>query len=68
MTRRATFREADVTRAAKGAANAGLCVAEIIIDPDGTMRIKTGQPGAVQSQSAIDQWIAGKADARRGKA
>jgi hypothetical protein len=44
MSRRATFREADVSRALKGARKAGLAVARIEIDREGKIVLVAGAP------------------------
>jgi len=63
MTRRAVlFRQADVTRALRGALDAGLLVARVEIDRDGRIVIIQGQPDerAAQRHAAaeLDQELA----------
>jgi hypothetical protein len=52
-----------VTRAARGAANAGLRVSSIKIGPDGAIEILTTEP-APELTDAFGEWKA-KRDARR---
>lgn len=51
---RATFKQVDVTRAAKGMAAAGLKVARVEIDRDGKIVVYTGEPGASESSNDWD--------------
>lgn len=44
MTRRTAFREADVSRAIKGALKAGLPVLRVEIDRDGKIVVLIGEP------------------------
>lgn len=53
MTARAAFKQADLTRAAKALADAGLHVAEARIEPNGTIRLLTGE------HEVNDDWRAG---------
>lgn len=60
--RQVRFRQADVTRALKGALGAGMTVSRVEIDPDG--RIVLAAPGEPSTpQSELDRWL-GKSDAR----
>lgn len=52
MTKRARFREVDVKRAVSGAARAGLKIARVEIEPDGTIAIFVGSPDGADAQSA----------------
>jgi hypothetical protein len=63
LRRQVAFRQADVTRAARGAANAGLRVSSIKIAPDGAIEILTAEP-APELTDAFGEWKA-KRDARR---
>jgi hypothetical protein len=63
LRREVAFRQADVTRAARGAAAAGLCVSSIKIGPDGVIEVLTTQ-AAPELTDAFDEWKA-KRDARR---
>jgi hypothetical protein len=49
-----TFKQGDVTKAAKGAAKAGLNVRRIEIDRDGKIVVITGQPD--QSPHELNEW------------
>jgi hypothetical protein len=69
MARRAaTFRQADVTRAVKGAQAAGLQVAEVIASKEGVRIIaaggesdkRTGDQSSDDELSAYDKWKASK--------
>jgi hypothetical protein len=61
--REVAFRQADVTRAARGAVAAGLCVSSIKIRPDGVIEVLTTQ-AAPELTDAFGEWKA-KRDARR---
>ena len=62
IRRQAAFRQADVTRAVRGAANAGLRVSGIKINPDGAIEILTAE-SVVVSSDAFSEWKT-KRDAR----
>lgn len=54
MTDRARFRQADVTRALKGAVAAGFVEPRLILHPDGTIELVTG---AITSDAKTDdEW------------
>ncbi|MGY4398384.1 hypothetical protein ACVWZA_003590 [Sphingomonas sp. UYAg733] len=61
--KRATFRQADLTRAVKAARAAGLDVARIEINPDGTIVLEQSRETISGQASPLDQWKA-KRDAR----
>ncbi len=56
MKRRPTFREADVSRALKGARKAGLKVARVEIDCDGKIAVIAGAPAPGDGQSEGNEW------------
>ena len=53
MTRPAAFKQADLTRALKAAANGGVRVAKIELEPNGKIVIFTGRDHTV---SAPNEW------------
>jgi len=53
MTAPARFTQADVTRAVKGATQAGLHIARVEIDRDGKIVIVLGE---IESPAGIDDW------------
>jgi hypothetical protein len=60
MTRRAnSFRQADVTRASRGAVKAGLTVRAVRISPDGSIEVLTGGEEAPLND-AFGKWKAKK--------
>lgn len=54
----ARFTQADVTRAAKGAAAAGLPVSRTEIAPDGRIIIYHDAPMAVENMTPFEKWKA----------
>ena len=56
MTERARFRQADVTRALKGAIAAGFTEPRIVIQPDGTIEIITCSRGYVPVHDEDDDY------------
>ena len=65
MSRHTAFRQADVTRAARGALAAGLKVAGIKIGRDGAIEILTSEVATAEID-AFGEWKA-KRDARRAQ-
>lgn len=61
--KRATFRQADLTRAVKAARAAGLDVARIEINPDGKIVLEQSRETISGPSNAFDEWKA-KRDAR----
>lgn len=58
MTRAATFKQADVSRAIKGVEDGGKCVAAVDIRRDGTIRVFIGQPAHAPdlTSEGPDEW------------
>jgi hypothetical protein len=56
MTDRARFRQADVTRALKGAKAAGFSEVRLIIQPDGTMELIATEDGTTHGNVRHDEW------------
>lgn len=54
MTKRATFRTADLNRALDVAEKRGLAVASYEITPDGTIRVLTAPPGSTPPSADQD--------------
>ena len=50
------FKQADLTRAAKGARNAGIDIALVRIEPDGTILIIPKGTRSVASSSDVNEW------------
>jgi hypothetical protein len=57
-----TFKQQDVTRALKGAKAAGLDVARVKINPDGSIVIDADTVKAIEPSNAFDNWKASYAD------
>jgi hypothetical protein len=55
MKRAPTFRQADIVRALKAAATAGLHVAGYKIDPQGKIEVVIGKPEAQSSNAPVDE-------------
>ena len=61
MSRRPlAFRQSDVMRAVKAVRAAGMTVARIEVD-NGKIVVVVGEPGKVESQTPLDQWMADRA-------
>ncbi|MFZ4605191.1 MAG: hypothetical protein ACOYM5_02940 [Caulobacter sp.] len=58
MTRAATFKQADVSRAIGGAEDGGKSVAAVDIRPDGTIRVFFGEPARAPdlASEGPDEW------------
>lgn len=59
MTRRVTFTQAQVRRAVAAAESAGLKVKRVVVKPDGSIVVDSGEPGgkSVDSQNqALASW------------
>lgn len=57
MTRAATFKRTDVTRATRAVLNAGLDVARVEINKDGLIVVVPAKPGEpTNEQNAEDEW------------
>lgn len=50
------FKQADLTRAAKGARNGGIAIAMLRIDPDGSIVIVPKGAGAVAPSPPVNEW------------
>lgn len=55
------FRQADLSRALKAAAAAGLDVGRVEIDPSGKIVIVTARDAAEQPTSEFDKWVNNRA-------
>lgn len=67
MTRPAAFRQADIARAIRAAAKAGLAVGKLRIAPDGAIEVfPAAAPDLDESAAAMAEWRA-KRDARRAQ-
>jgi hypothetical protein len=53
--RRSCFRQADLTRAVRGAAKAGVCVARIEIDPNGKIIILSDRARSLETTNEWDE-------------
>ncbi|MDI4664046.1 hypothetical protein K9U40_06845 [Xanthobacter autotrophicus] len=59
MARRAlTFKQADIARAVKGVASAGVKVMRVEIDPNGKITVVTAEDAAPPAASPLDNWMA----------
>jgi hypothetical protein len=69
MTRRASFRQSDLTKAIKGVAAAGLQVARAEIDPaSGKILVVIGVPSAEEEASSLNPWDKVQPPPRPGRA
>ena len=67
MSRRVTFRQADVTRAVRAATKAGLAIGGLRITPDGAIEVlQAAAPRVDDSTAAFANWKAQR-DARRAQ-
>jgi hypothetical protein len=60
MSRVVRFRQADISRAVKGAKAAGIPVSQIEIGPDGRIVLISGQPQASQTHDEYANWKANR--------
>lgn len=59
MARRAlTFKQADVSRAVKGVAAAGVKVMRVEVDPSGKITVVTAEGANPPAGSPLDDWMA----------
>lgn len=56
MTKRATFTQADVERAARALKAVGEKVGGVEIRPDGSFRVLTGDPAEQKALSPLEAW------------
>ena len=59
---RSHFRQSDLTRAIKAAQAAGLEIARIEIDPNGTIKIVPGKPESEQTENPWDEVLKAKSE------
>lgn len=55
MTRKASFNQADVTRAVRGAQAAGITVGTVRISPDGVIEVYSQQAAQPQRLNSLDR-------------
>ena len=61
MTRaRTPFRQADISRAVKGATAAGLVIGRVEIDQDGKIVVVSGEGRSKETTTPLDAWKAKK--------
>lgn len=58
MNKRATFTQAEIKRAVKGAIDAGMKVGCVEVDRDGTIRLLPESPKPREA-TAVDRWFDG---------
>jgi hypothetical protein len=58
MSRRPTFRQTDLTKALKAAANAGMVVARAEIDQHGKIVVVFGDGRSPLESAPLDEWMA----------
>jgi hypothetical protein len=63
MRKPSTFRQADVTKAVRAVAAAGIAVARIDIEPDGKIVITTMAGEQIEPAAPLDKWMADHARA-----
>jgi hypothetical protein len=56
MSRARIFTQGDVTKALKGAVNAGLSVRRIEIDREGKIVVVAGQPEEIPTEANANEW------------
>jgi hypothetical protein len=56
----ATFTQAGIKRAVKGAESAGLSIGRVFVHPDGTIEMVCGQSDQTRAQSPLETWKAKK--------
>ena len=60
MSRVVRFRQADISRAIKGAKTAGISVSQIEIGSDGRIVITSGEPQASETRDEYANWKANR--------
>ena len=56
MAKQTTFRQGDLTKAAKGLIAAGLSVAHVVVEPNGKFILTTDNGEKTEDDSAYDAW------------
>jgi hypothetical protein len=57
MTKPATFRQADATRAFRAALAAGLTLREVVIEPSGAIRMLCGEETPASAANPLDRLL-----------